>query len=261
MNREFVAKGTEAMSGLIVVIARNSASQMHVAGVVTRDVAHTHGVPHGTALVAVVVAKREGPGRLTPQILLHRRSPRKRICPNRWDICGGHLEADAQTLDSARGWDNPGYLERLFRNTALREVNEECLMVAEGSAHSFRFEASHLQQFGDIGAFENGFDDPAARNREYSTFYVALVPPAVLTVEPLEQAKSAFRVVDSIPGPGGEEEVTELDLLPLAELVSRFQQNKCVFADGVARIVSHALREPATMQTIDEFLQRGIGAR
>ena len=45
-------------------------------------------------LVAGAMIVREG------EILLGRRSPHRRICPNTWDLIGGHLEA-GETADQA----------------------------------------------------------------------------------------------------------------------------------------------------------------
>jgi 8-oxo-dGTP pyrophosphatase MutT (NUDIX family) len=71
--------------------------RLRIGGVVTRDIAHYQGVPHGAVQVAIVVLKEA-----KPHILLHKRSHLKKTSPNTWDICGGHIDANEKILVTAQ---------------------------------------------------------------------------------------------------------------------------------------------------------------
>jgi 8-oxo-dGTP pyrophosphatase MutT (NUDIX family) len=244
------------MKNLLVIFERYlhpDGPRLRIAGVVTRAVAHYQGVPHGSVQVAVVVLKRVA-GHLRPHILLHRRSRWKKTCPETWDICGGHVDADEQILTRPEEWDDRDFIERLFLETAIREANEELHIL---SRSDFRFEARHLKCFGGPGAFESGFGDPNAANREYSALYAAFVATDVAVVEEADDVKQVFQVIDSV-GVGGEERETaalDLKLGSLPDLVLDFTNHPGDYADGIARVLSRAASEPGTMEALTRFLE------
>src|SRR5436853_293231 len=208
------------MKNLMVIFERYLSSEgqrLRIGGVVTRDVAHYRGVPHGAVQVAIVVHKRAA-GFLKPHILLHWRDKRKKTSPETWDICGGHIDADETLLTNSQNWDDQNYIDRLFKKTALREANEEFRLL---SKPDFRFEDKSLMSFGRPGDFEFGFDNPGAENREYSAFYAAFVPGEVATLKDMDDPKAFFQVGDSV-GIGGEEveaESSKLKLVAVSALV------------------------------------------
>jgi 8-oxo-dGTP pyrophosphatase MutT (NUDIX family) len=243
------------MKNLVVILERfldSNGPRLRIGGVVTRDVAHYHGVPHGSVQVAIV-ALRHAQRHFRPHILLHRRSRWKKTCPETWDVCGGHIDADERILAHPSTWDDPGLIETLFRETALREANEEFRVL---STPDFRFREQHLRCFGGPGVFEWGFDDPRAANREYSALYAAFVPGEVAILEDSDNVTEVFQVVDSV-GVGGEQRQTiasDLKLVSLPELVLDFTDNPGDYADGIARILRRAAREPGTMKALATFL-------
>jgi 8-oxo-dGTP pyrophosphatase MutT (NUDIX family) len=242
------------MKNLMVIFERYlnpDGPRLRISGVVTRDVAHYHGVPHGSVQVAIVVLKR-AQGQ-SPHILLHRRSKWKKPCPETWDVCGGHIDADERGLTSPSAWDDQKLIKALFAETALREANEEFRAL---SNPDFRFTEQHLRCFGGLGVFETGFDDPGAANKEHSAFYAAFVPGDIATVEDSDDVKSIFQVVDSV-GVGGEEReamALDLKLVSLPDLVLDFTRAPGDYGDGIARVLSRAAREPGTMRAMVEFL-------
>jgi len=255
--------GDVPLKGLVVIFDRRGSEDnglLSIAGAVTRDVAHRRGIPHGTALVAVTVAKQRKDGRLVPHVLLHRRPDEKRISPRKLDICGGHIEGSSSILESQEKWDSVQYIERLIADTALREVAEECRIEVRRVSRLFRFEKSNLRRFGALGAFDCGLDDADAKNREYATLYSAFVPRDVVTLGASEPAEAAFEVVETVMGSGGERQVSaqELELVPFAELVHRFVENPEDFADGISRVLSRAVREHDTTKALERFLEAGL---
>jgi 8-oxo-dGTP pyrophosphatase MutT (NUDIX family) len=244
------------MKHLMVIFERYlnpDGPRLRIGGVVTRDVAHYHGVPHGSVQVAIVVLKR-AQGQPSPHILLHRRSKWKKTCPETWDICGGHIDADERILTNPSVWDDQDLIEALFAETALREANEECRIL---SNLDFRFAEQHLRCFGGPGVFECGFDDPGAANKEHSAFYAAFVPGDIATLKDSDDVKSMFQVVDSV-GVGGEEKeavALDLKLVSLPDLVLDFTRAPGDYGDGIARILSRAAREPGTMKAMVKFLE------
>ncbi len=252
------------MKNLVVLLERNleeERSGLRICGTIAGSVAHKHGVPHGAVQVAVVVSKRIQSGKVSPHILLHRRSMHKAICPGTWDICGGHVDADTALIDGKDKWDDMQYIEQLFMKTAIREVNEECRINPERAARPFKFRRRNLKRFGDVGFFQSGFETPVARNenREYGTFFAAFIPRDVVTLEASETAEETFEVVDTIPSRCGESQdrSPELDLVTLHELLNRFSRNRSDYADGVARVFLRLMNEQATMNALEEFLRPG----
>ena len=250
------------MNTLIPIFGRNPCPEtgpLRITGAVLRSMAHNYGVPHGSVLVAIVAARRTDSGVAVPHILLHRRSPHKKVCPGLWDICGGHVEINDEMLRTRGLWSDAQYIEDLFATAAVREADEECTIISQRVKSNFRFGKAHMRQFGPTGAFEYGFDVPEATNREFASLHFAFVPPDVLTLEKSEQAHHAFRVKDSVPGSQGAREFVSLDLymLPLDKLIERFREDPTRYADGIARVLSRCLQDPTTMKAIEEFLLSG----
>ncbi|HUX75066.1 MAG TPA: NUDIX domain-containing protein [Anaerolineae bacterium] len=243
------------MKNLMVIFERYlnpDGPRLRIGGVVTRDVAHYHGVPHGSVQVAIVVLKR-AQGKTSPHILLHHRSKWKKTCPETWDVCGGHIDAGERILNNPNVWDDQMLIKALFAETALREANEEFRAL---SNPDFRFTERHLRCFGGLAVFETGFDDPSAANKEHSAFYAAFVPGDIATLEDSDDVKSAFQVVDSVGVGGAEKEAVALDLklVSLPDLVLDFTRAPGDYGDGIARVLSRAAREPGTMKAVVKFL-------
>jgi 8-oxo-dGTP pyrophosphatase MutT (NUDIX family) len=244
------------MKNLMVILERYlsaEGSRLRIGGVVTRDVAHYRGVPHGAVQVAIVVLKRTE-GSLKPNVLLHWRDKRKKTSPETWDICGGHIDADETLLTNPQVWDDKNYIDTLFKNTAIREVNEEFRLLSKSG---FRFEEKDLMSFGGPGDFECGFDDPIAENREYSAFYAAFVPGELVTLEDSDDPKTFFRVGDSVGIEGEEKEAesSKLKLAIISDLVFDFTKKPDEYADGIARVLSRVASEPGTMRALVPFLE------
>jgi len=221
--------------------------RLRIGGVVTRDVAHYKGVPHGAVQVAVVVNKNA-----KPHILLHKRSRWKKISPNTWDICGGHVDANGGLLTDVGLWDDQAFIKDLFAKTALREANEEICIIKRPD---FKFDEKHLRCFGGPGVFES-----ASENKEFSTLYLAFVPETIVSLTDADEVKDIFKVVDSV-GIGGkskEEIALELRLVTLIQLVREFGEKPEDYADGVARVLSRAVEEPGTGKALIEFLEEGF---
>jgi 8-oxo-dGTP pyrophosphatase MutT (NUDIX family) len=248
------------MKDLMVIFERYLSSEgprLRIGGVVTRDVAHYRGVPHGAVQVAIVVLKRIG-GSVKPHVLLHWRDKRKKTSPETWDICGGHIDADETLLTSPKVWGDKNHIDSLFKMTAIKEANEEVRVL---SKPDFKFEEKHLRAFGGPGDFEYGFDNPHAENREYSAFYAAFVPGEVVTLEESDDPKAFFQVGDSVEIEGEQEEAesSKLKLVSISDLMLDFTKNPGVYADGITRVLSRAASEPGTMKELLLFLKSNHG--
>lgn len=248
------------MSDKFIILTRNSTPegfQLSMAGIVTRDVAHTYGVPHGAVQVAVVIQKKVS-GELRPHILLHQRSLHKRIDPQKWDVCGGHLDADQVLLDylATEDWHNPSLIEQLLWDTALREANEEIYFRQTG----FRFQESHLTCFGQVGMFETGFDNPTAVNREYGSFFLSFVPPEVISLQEGEKISSFVGMRDTVNINGQVEdlEITNLKLFTLEQLMTQYREQPYVFADGITRVLTRLNRSPELMEQLRILLDQPL---
>lgn len=227
--------------------------RLKICGVVTRGVAHFHGVPHGAVNIANVILKKLN-DRLIPSILLHRRDKRKRTSPDTWDICGGHLEANEELFDNTALWEDQEYLRCLFYRTAEREANEEFCILAKPD---FRFTEEHLKCFGGIGAFEYGLDAPTIGNREYSALYIAFVPKEILIIEEHDTLEQIVCIEDTI-GKGGkpqESVASQLRLVALEELILDYRKNEGDYADGIGRVLKRLTSEAYTMSKLQEFIK------
>ena len=243
---------TKAMKNLMVILERYvdlDGIKLRIGGVVTRDVAHYHGVPHGAVQVAVV-ALMSG----QPHFLLHKRSQWKKTSPNTWDICGGHIDATENILANMSVWDDQSVIAEFFSDTALREANEELHIIPKPE---FEFEKEHLRCFGGLGVFECGFDDPNAQNREFSAFYLAFVP-ASIKLKDSDKVEKVFEVMDTVGVAGKQKEMValELRLVTLGDLVQDFRANSKEYADGISRVLLRVAKEPGTMKALNQCLDQ-----
>ncbi len=245
------------LTELLTIIDRSAQGTLRIAGLVARDVAHSRGVPHGSALVAVVVG-RTAQNRTEPCLVLQKRPACKDVCPGLWDVFGGHLAGGGAMLDERTSWEDGRYIERLYDETALREVNEECLVGAGRGRNQWQFRRQHLMRFGDIGEFEHGLKDPHRLNREYSTLYGAFVPPNVLSLGP-EASATSISACERVPA-SHEYRVAFAESICLSwpELLDRYSGAPEAFADGIGRALSRAAREPQLMQALELFLEQGL---
>lgn len=242
------------MQNLFIIFDRKETSNhsvLQIVGFTTRNIAHTFGTPHAAVQVFVVIPVKTENG-VQPQILLHKRSKHKKIDPGKWDICGGHLEVDDQMLAGLSGsspqttqsaldlltknWNNHPFIERLFWEAAVREVNEE----VQFKQLDFQFERKHLKGFGAIGAFKTGFDNPLAINREYSGVFLAFVPVKKLLISTEDELSQILKIEDtvSIDGKVVEEEATEIRLTSFESLMDDFLVHSKKYADGVSRVLA-----------------------
>lgn len=189
------------MNQLMVILERwvdGKERKLRIGGLVTRNMGHFQGVPHGAVQVAVVIQKEAG-AEVIPHICLHRRSIYKKTDPGKWDIMGGHLETDKRILpdknssEAPSSWEDQELVSRLFWETAVREANEEVRLRQV----AFSFTEQHLRCVGGIGGFETGFNNPEATNREISTFYLAFVPPELFTLREGEHLGDYLEVRDT----------------------------------------------------------------
>ncbi len=106
-----------------------------------------------TILVAGAMIVRDG------RVLLGRRAPHRRICPDTWDLIGGHLEA-GETPEQALARElaeEIGIIPTLFRRIALIDFTEEAgepvhfqvfrVDAFEGAPHLANDEHTALQWF------------------------------------------------------------------------------------------------------------------
>ena len=225
---------------------------LRIGGVVTRDVAHFHGVPHGTALIANIILKNMN-NQLIPHILLHWRDKWKKTCPEMWDICGGHLEATNEIMSNTDSWENDKNIKDLFNDTARREANEEFCIIANPK---FEFKDENIKCFGGLGSFKYGFDNSNIVNKEYSTFYLAFVPQEILIVQEDDKLEKIIGVEDSIgiSGKEYEAEASKLRLVTLPELLLNYIKKPNDFADGISRILTRLKDEPGTLKELNKIL-------
>jgi len=157
------------MQELLILVAKKSPdSPLEVCGCVTRDAAHLFGFPHTSILLVPVTWDRD---RMEPVVFLHKRSPYKRISPNAWDFCGGHLTFDESYFPEGK-WDSPYDLGRATDDAAVREANEELRCTPP-----FTFLPEHVRRFQPIGYFECETASERGKNREFSSVYIVAVPP------------------------------------------------------------------------------------
>ncbi len=252
------------MNQLMVVLERwadGKNRKLRIGGLVTRSVGHYQGVPHGAVQVVVVIRKEAGGG-VVPHICLHRRSRHKKTGGGKWDIMGGHLEADERILpdknnpEAPSSWENQELISRLFWETAVREANEEVQLKQE----AFNFTGQHLRCAGGIGGFETGFDDPGSTNREISTCYLAFIPGELLTLREGEPLGDYLEVKDTVMAGGKEiEEVAgQLKLVTFEELLRLYEEDPEEFADGISRVLKRVSREPALEEELIRLLHTGL---
>lgn len=228
-------------------------SRLEIAGFTTRDIAHTFGVPHAAVQVAIMIQK-EKDGVLLPHVLIHRRSRHKKVDPLKWDICGGHLDADDHLLPKDKPfsfvnlparWKDPQFVEQLFWEAAIREANEEVHFIKS----EFSFSKKHLRCIGEVGTFSTGLDQPLAINREYSSFFLAEVPEGVIQLSENDNLQDFLYMEDTV-GIGGQTidmKIEALQLLTFEELFKDYRLEPGKFADGIARVLKRLEKEPGLL--------------
>lgn len=181
-------------------------------GCVARNLAHSPArIPHATVQIIPV---RCG----TRRVFIHRRSDKVRIAPGAWDIFGGHVAFELGILSSPSG------LADVSLATALREAREEVPVSVGGSAQLIL--QADLKQVGAVGQFT--CDEP--NNVEYSTLYVLRIPSDA------KVGDSPFELRD------GTVEFLPVREIEWDELLETFRKRKkCEFADGISRVLKHAL--------------------
>ncbi len=228
--------------------------KLRIGGVVTRNVAHYQGVPHGAVQVAIVVPMLID-GKIVPHILLGWRSKWKKTFPETWDICGGHIDADEKILTDFDAWDDQGYIQKIFDETAVREANEELRLKNEPDKELFS--PDNVKCYGNLGFFECGFNNPDAQNKEHSALYFAFISSSELTISVLDNPEEIFLHKDSIGIVGQEQEEisSQSQLMTLPELALDFSKNSSAYADGIARILTVANAQPGTMKGLSDFIK------
>jgi 8-oxo-dGTP pyrophosphatase MutT (NUDIX family) len=244
------------VNDLLVVFERyldREGVSLRIAGFVARDVAHAQGIPHGTVQVGVVVPVDMG-GEPVPHLLLSWRSRWKETGPQTWDICGGHIDADAEFMGATQSWEDQDTVRAMFDRAAIREANEEVRLKGEESRALFS--SANVMCFGGLGFFETGFDDRGAKNREHSAFYLAFLPCEEPFIQGPDAVQSVFLVRDSIriAGREREEASSRLKLATLPELALDFSRRPSCYADGIGRILKVMHDQPRTMRALDAFI-------
>lgn len=229
--------------GFCVIAIRSDTPEgqvLKLAGFVTREMAHSHGIPHATVLLVPVSLNQTG--ELT--ILTHRRPAGKETDPETWDMFGGHVEviAENNVLELPPTWDSPETLHALVDETAIREANEEIRMVG------FQFTAAHLYRFGSYGDFESGTQVPGSHNVEYSTVFVVALP----------QGRADVQAVDTVMKDSVEVEITDLPtrMWTIDALLNEYVQNSHRFADGIGRILSRLSKQPEMRQRFQDLASK-----
>lgn len=198
-------------------------SEIVVQGCVTRNLAHSSAkVPHASVLILSV---RRG----TRNVFIHQRSKIVRICPEAWDTFGGHISFEMALLSS------PNALAEASLTTAVREAREEILVSVDGKPYLIQHR--DFRQIGRVGQFTCA--EPT--NVEYATAFILYLP------EEVEVGESPFERRD------GTVEWLPVQEVPWDTLLDRYRTRKPGdFADGVSRLLDHALISNEIRDTIDQ---------
>lgn len=222
-----------------VVAVERLKDEMVGRATVPRDFAHRYGVPHGSVLI--IPCRLDGQNKM--EVLIQKRPIHKDVCPDRWDIFGGHIEVN-QTGGGL--FANPNdhvadqnLLKKVTMLTAIREANEE--LEIEG----FQWNQSNLYQIGDFGDFR--FEEKTSDhfNFEFSTLFVAILPKlgTVTAKESNDQS--------------GTTEVTgRTKYVGIDNLISEYSGDTAEYADGISRVLDR-FRDEETF--LAEFKTFGIG--
>lgn len=238
--------GIEKSQARFCVVAARFAtpegSILKMAGFVTREMAHTCGIPHATVLLVPVSLNQAGD--LT--ILTHWRPVGKETDSEKWDTFGGHVEVIAKNsaLELPLNWDSPETMRFLVEETALREANEEIRLIG------FQFTAARLYRFGGYGDFESGTQEPGSSNVEYSTVFIVVLP----------QDRADVQAVDTVTKDAAEVEIYNLptQVWTIGALLSEYVQNPHRFADGLGRILSRLSKQPELRQRFQDLALKAI---
>lgn len=205
-----------------LVAKRTPDAPLKVCGCITRSMAHASGFPHTTVLLVPATWNEQ---QRQPVILMHKRSPHKRTCPNTWDFCGGHLTfKDWHCHCLQNSLNSLDLIERIAEQTALREANEELRCNP-----SFEFRPKDIHPFKPVGYFDCETKSQTSHNVEYSTAYVVVVPK-----------DREISVWDT--DKEGERRL-EVKRVSLEELLEEFKNEPTSFADGAGRILEKLVED------------------
>ncbi len=213
------------------VIVKKTDSGLEVHGCVTRDIAHsTFRVPHTSVNLVPVF---QG----TDEILIHKRSVKRRIGGGKFDFIGGHVNFEPGILAGS---------DALFvsvEKTALREAREELGVTLDGKPYIIP--KHHVCRFTDLGELTAGLDDQTSKNVEFSTGFLVFLPK-----------NAEVQVVD-------EDVYGRIDMLEhkrcgLGELLQWFKKRPNDFADGANRILSQLKSPESTIyKRFQDVLAKG----
>ncbi|MCI0420172.1 MAG: NUDIX hydrolase [Acidobacteria bacterium] len=198
----------------------------------TRDVVHVFGIPH--TAVQLIPATWDTTKEL-PLVLMHKRSPYKRVSPSAWDFCGGHVEF-AERYFIAEPWQSLYRLDNAADDTAVREANEELKCRPP-----YEFTRGDVHRFQDVGYFECETRTDKAINIEFSTAYVVRIPEGH-EVEVWDEDREGVRQLEV-------RKFTWFDLIKL------FAEEPATFADGAGRILGKAQRQPQLAVELEQLIQ------
>ncbi len=190
---------------------------LKIAGMVERKYAHEHGIPHATVLLLVV-------GASDSKVAVYRRSTRQSY-PGRRDFFGGHCTLGGLEVPSLGGKRD---IANLFRNTAIREANEELRMTRRDGRPfliTTKNASRYLRRLGGLGEFSVRHP----KNVERSSLFTLRIPKGV-SINPCDEvAGKTFPV--------------RVEWLALRELLAEHQGNREGFADGADRILTRAAHD------------------
>jgi 8-oxo-dGTP pyrophosphatase MutT (NUDIX family) len=181
-----------------------------VGGFVRRDIVHSNfRIPHISVNIVPII-------RGTEKTILHIRSKKRKIGPNKYDFNGGHVTYEPILMLG------PKSIEESNDKTALRETREEIAVSNDGSPYVFS--SRDLIRFTKIGELETGFDTPNSINVGYMTGYILFIP-----------ADSTIVVTDeNEDGTIDELSYNEIDI---SEVVSLFKEKPMDFASGATAVL------------------------
>mgnify|MGYP000978104338 CR=1 FL=1 len=200
------------------IVRMSPVGELEVTGNAPARIAHQFGIPHPTTVLIPIVTPENGGDK---KILLHKRSPYKRICPNTWDFGGGHVRMSGKILNP-RHWKDSSIIAESIHKTAIRESNEEFIC---DPYHIFNLQDIYL--LSKMGEFTIGLNHPGTGNIEYSTIYGVKIP-----------ANTTIKISDT--DIYGKREL-ETKQVTLEELIAAYERDKSAFADGAGRVLEKIL--------------------
>ncbi len=181
-----------------------------VGGFVRRDIVHSiFRIPHLSVNIVPII-------RGTEKTILHRRSKKRKIDPNKYDFNGGHISYEPLLMGG------PKAIEESNDKTALRETREE--LAVSNNGRPYVFSSRDLTRFTKVGELATGFDNPNSINVGYMTGYILFIP-----------ADSTIIVTDENED-GTIEELPHKEI-EITELISIFKEKPMDFASGATAVL------------------------